>query len=209
LPEVADGVGEAARIVAAPIIGGDTVTGPALVITVTVLGSASHPIGRDGARPGDRVYVTGTLGGPLVAVRAWERGEAPDATARLRFARPEPRLREARWLAGHGISASIDVSDGLVGDLRHVAAASGVRLEIQLDRVPRWPGASAVEAGASGEEYELACTAPVAIDSEAFAREFRVPLTEIGRVNAGPPGVDVFVGRQRVDSVASYDHFSP
>ncbi len=208
LPAIADGIGDAARVVEAPIVGGDTVAGPALVITMTVLGSAVRPVGRDGARPGDHVYLTGTLGGPFVAIRAWERGDEPGEAERLRFARPQARLREARWLAAHGASAAIDVSDGLIGDLRHVAAASGVRLTIELDRVPRWPGISAVEAGASGEEYELACTAPEAIDAAEFAREFRVPLTEIGRVASGAPGVDVFVGGQRVDPVPSYNHFS-
>ncbi len=208
LPAIADGIGNAARIVEAPIVGGDTVAGPALVITMTVLGSAARPLGRDGARPGDHVYVTGTLGGPLVAIRAWERGDTPEEAARLRFTRPQARLREARWLAARGASAAIDVSDGLIGDLRHVAAASGVRLAIELDRVPRWAGISAVEAGASGEEYELACTVPGSINAAEFAREFRVPLTEIGRVSSGAAGVNVFVGGQRVDPVPSYDHFS-
>ena len=205
---IADGIGEAARIVEAPIVGGDTVAGPALVITMTVLGSAARPLARDRARPGDHVYVTGTLGGPFAAIRAWERGDTPAAAARLRFTRPQARLREARWLAARGATAAIDVSDGLIGDLRHIAAASGVRLVIELDRVPTWVGLTAAEAGASGEEYELACTAPTAIDPDAFVREFRLPLTRIGRVAAGPPGVDVFVGGQRVDPMPSYDHFS-
>ncbi len=208
LAAIADGIGEAARIVEAPIVGGDTVAGPALVITMTVLGSAARPLARDGARPGDHVYVTGTLGGPFAAIRAWERGDVPPEAARRRFARPQARLREARWLAARGATAAIDVSDGLVGDLRHIAAASGVRVVIELDRVPKWVGLTAAEAGASGEEYELACTAPTAIDSDAFVREFRLPLTPIGRVAEGPPGVDVFVAGQRVDPMPSYDHFS-
>jgi thiamine-monophosphate kinase len=208
LAAIADGIGEAARIVEAPIVGGDTVAGPALVITMTVLGSSARPLARDGARPGDHVYVTGTLGGPFAAIRAWERGDTPAEAARLRFARPHARLREARWLAAHGATAAIDVSDGLIGDLRHIAVASGARLVIELDRVPKWVGLSVAEVGASGEEYEIACTAPPAIDSDAFVREFRLPLTQIGRVAEGPAGVDVLVNGQRVDPMPSYDHFS-
>jgi len=208
LPDVADGIGEAGRIVGAPIVGGDTTAGPALVITISVLGTAAHPLTRAGARPGDRVYVTGTLGGPLMAIRSWERGETPDAASRSRFARPEARLREARWLAARGISAAIDVSDGLVGDLGHIAAASGARLVVDLDRVPRWPGIAAIDAGASGEEYEIAFTAPVNIDAVAFAREFALPMTQIGHVVAGSSGIDVLVDGRRVDPIPGYDHFS-
>jgi thiamine-monophosphate kinase len=175
---------------------------------MTVLGTAAQPLTRAGARPGDRVYVTGTLGGPWTALRRWERGETPDAASRARFARPEARVREARWLAARGMSAAVDVSDGLVADLGHIAAASGTRLTIDLDRVPRWPGISAIDAGASGEEYELAFTAPVTIDAVAFAREFALPVTQIGTVAAGPPGIDALVEGRRVDPIPGYDHFS-
>lgn len=208
VPAVAEGVGEAARIVRAPVVGGDTVAGPSLVITMSVLGTAARPLDRAGARPGDRVYLTGTIGGPLAAIRAWERGQAPEDTARLRFAHPQARLREARWLADRGVSAAVDVSDGLVGDLGHVAAASGVRLVIDLDRVPRWPGVSAIDAATSGEEYEIVCTAPVLIDCVAFAREFDLPLTQIGHVVDGPPGVEALVGGQRIGPITGYNHFS-
>jgi thiamine-monophosphate kinase len=208
MPDLADGIGEAGRLVGAPVVGGDTTAGTTLVITMTVLGTAAHPLTRAGAQPGDRVYVTGTLGGPWAAIRAWERSETPDGSSRARFARPEARLREARWLAARGISAAIDISDGLVGDLGHIAAASSVRVVIDLDCVPRWPGVAAVDAGASGEEYELALTSPVAIDSVAFAREFALPLTQIGNVVAGPPTVDVLVDGHRVDPIPGYDHLS-
>lgn len=208
LADVADGVGEAAREVGAPIVGGDTVGGPALVITMTVLGSAQRPLGRDGARRGERVYVTGALGGPRLALERWRRGETPDDATRLRFARPRARLRESHWLARQGMSAAIDISDGLVADLGHIAAASRARLVVDLDRVPRWPGATPLDAAASGEEYELACTAPGSLDVGAFAREFALPLTEIGHVDDGPPGVEVRLDGRRVDPISGYDHFS-
>lgn len=208
VPALAEGVGEAARAVRAPVVGGDTVAGSSLVITMSVLGTAARPLDRAGARPGDRVYLTGTMGGPLAAIRAWERGQTPEDAARLRFAHPQARLREGRWLAGHGVSAAVDISDGLIGDLGHVAAASGVRLVVDLDRVPRWPGISAIDAATSGEEYEIACTAPVLIDCIAFAREFDLPLTQIGHVIEGVPGVEALVDGQRVDPMAGYNHFS-
>src|SRR5208283_1902564 len=77
LVEIADGVGDAARDAGAPVVGGDITAGPALVLTLTVIGAAASPLSRAGARPGDRIYVTGTLGGPLAAIRAWRSGTIP------------------------------------------------------------------------------------------------------------------------------------
>jgi thiamine-monophosphate kinase len=208
LAEIADGVGDAALNAGAPVVGGDITAGPALILTLTVIGSAVQPLSRAGAHVGDRIFVTGTLGGPLAALRGWRSGAIPDAASRARFAHPVPRLAEARWLRIHGATAAIDLSDGLVADLGHLAAASGVRVVIDLDRVPRWPGLSALEAAASGEEYELVIAAEPALDVDAFEREFRLPLTHIGNVVSGPPGVETYVDGARVDPVGGYDHFS-
>ncbi len=208
LPDVAEGIGDAARAVGAPVVGGDTTAGPALVITLTVLGSAAHPLTRAGARVGDRVYLTGTLGGPAAAVGAWRAGASPDEAARARFAHPTPRVREAQWLAARGATGAIDLSDGLLADVGQLAAASGVRVVVDLDRVPRWRGLSALDAAASGEEYELVVTAPVAIDGVAFARELALPLTYIGDVVEGETGVDARLGGRRVDPAPGYQHFS-
>ena len=209
LVEIADGVGEAALGAGAPVVGGDITAGPTLVLTLTVFGAAASPLTRSGAQPGDRLYVTGTLGGPLAAIRAWRSGRTPDAGSRGRFAHPVPRLTESRWLRSHGTTAAIDISDGLVADLGHLAAASGVRLAVDLDRVPRWPGLSAREAAASGEEYELVVAAGVALDTQAFEREFGIPLTYIGDAESGPPGVETRMQGARVDPIAGYDHLSP
>jgi thiamine-monophosphate kinase len=208
VPEIGEGIGEVARLVGAPIVGGDLSTGGELVLTITVLGSAARPLTRGGARIGDRVYVTGTLGGPRKALDAWLSGDAPDESARARFARPVPRLREAQWLAARGVLSAIDVSDGVVGDLAQMAAASEVHLIIDLDRLPAWSGASPTDAAASGEEYELAFSSPVPIDVAAFSREFALPLTQIGEAVAGAPGIDVLLAGRRVDPVPGYDHFS-
>jgi hypothetical protein len=109
-------------------------------VTLTVLGAAARPVSRAGARPGDALYVTGRLGGPLRALRAFEAGEAPDPADRARFAQPEARIAAGRWLGERGARALVDVSDGLAADLAHVAAASGVRCVVDGRTRPRRQG---------------------------------------------------------------------
>lgn len=210
LPEVARGVGDAARDAEAAVVGGNTSAGPVFSLTTTVLGEAWRPLARDGARDGDRVYVTGRLGGPGAALDAWLRGDAPAPALRERFARPQSRWREARWLAAHGATAAIDLSDGLVSDLGHVAAASDARIELELGRVPRLDGVSPARAAASGEEYELAVCAP-ALDADAFHARFGLPLTEIGRVRcgAGTSGIVATLDGVAVARPVGHDHLSP
>lgn len=207
LDHLADGIGEAARAAGAPIVGGDLTGAAQLTIAVTVLGHTAAPLERSGARAGDSLYVTGCLGGPAAALRAWLRGREPAAEARARFARPTPRLAEGVWLARHGAHAAIDISDGLLGDAAHLAAASGVRLVVDLDRLPVLPGVSPADAAASGEEYELLVAAPT-LDPEAFARELGLALTPIGHVEAGPAEVDARLAGARVASPRGFDHFS-
>jgi thiamine-monophosphate kinase len=200
---LADGLAEAVDAVGAPIVGGDTTAGERLSLTVTVLGAAARPLTRGGALPGDALWVTGRFGGPGAAVAAWRAGREPAAADRARFARPSARIAEARWLAEQGARAAVDVSDGLAADLRHLAAASGVRLVLDAERVPRMSGVEVREALASGEEYELAVAAPPGLDADAFARRFGVPLTMIGQVESGASEVVACV-----DLPAGYDHLS-
>lgn len=207
LGDIADGVAEAALSVETTIRGGNVAAAGELSITTTVMGHAFEPLARRGAAVGDRVYVTGQLGGPGAAVVAWKSGREPTAIARSRFAHPIPRIREARWLASNGATACIDISDGLMADARHIAAASGRHIEIGLGRLPAIDGVSVREAAASGEEYELLVTAPT-LDVAAFAAEFGLPLTEIGAVVAGSPGVTALEGGARVAAVQGHDHFS-
>jgi thiamine-monophosphate kinase len=204
--ELATGIREGAAASMCPIVGGDLSTGTDLSLTITALGSVARPVPRGGARVGDRVYVTGILGGPAAAVRAWQAGNVPTGRDRARFAHPIPRIDAAMGLAARGATSAIDISDGLAADLGHVAAASKVRIEIDADRIPRFDDVSPIEAASAGEEYEIVVTAP-AIDVKSFSAEFALELTEVGRVVAGKPGVDVRQGGQHVSTPAGYDHF--
>jgi thiamine-monophosphate kinase len=193
------GVRAAAESVGGVLLGGDLTRseGPT-VVDVTVVGECPSPVLRSGARPGDEVWVTGELGGSAAWVAGLLRGELPGSLARERFAAPVPRVREALWLAARGIpTAMIDLSDGLAGDVAHVAAASGVAVVLEPELVPVHEAArtaSVTEAGvlaialAGGEDYELCfCARPGATEPHVaeFVREHGVPLTRVGRVEEG------------------------
>ena len=91
-------------------------------------------------------------------------------------------------------------------DLGHIAAASKVSIEVDVDRIPHVHGVSSLQAANSGEEYEIVATAP-AVDVEAFVAEFGLALTEIGRVVAGPSGVELLRGGKRISAPPGFDHF--
>lgn len=203
---IADGIGDAAEQSGARIVGGDLSEGQHLAIVVTVIGTAERTMTRSGARVGDRVYVTGTLGGPGAAVAALLNGRRPSAADQHRFAHPVPRVREAEWLLSHGATAGTDISDGLVADLENIAIASGHGIAINLDRVPSVEAVSSRDAAGSGEEYELAITASNSLDTKAFEAEFGLPLTEIGKVD-DQPGVRAFENGSEVKPPAGYVHF--
>ena len=212
LDDVLHGVGEACAAAKAPIIGGDTTRAPVLTLGITVLGTATTPMRRNGARSGDWVYLTGSLGGPGSALEAWTAGRTPRATHRVRFARPFARLNMGAWCAAHGATSAIDISDGLVADAGHIAAASSVRIVIELASVPVLGGVNTRDALASGEEYELLVTGPAGMDIAARAARVGT-LTPIGRVHPttalDTATVVVRDGPRRVDPPVGYDHLSP
>jgi len=204
--EIATGIREGASAVLCPIVGGDLSSGKDLSLTITALGSTSRPLARSGARVGQRVYVTGRLGGPAAAVRAWRAGKEPTDGDRARFANPVPRIEPAIGLADRGATSGIDISDGLIADVGHIAAASSVCIEIDADRIPRVNGVTPLEAASSGEEYEIVVTAPE-IDTGQFSEEFGLDLTEVGRVVAGSSGIVLLQGGERITAPPGFDHF--
>jgi len=219
--EIADGIGEAATANGALVLGGDLnrTLGP-VVVDVIVIGDAPSPALRDGARPGDALWVTGTLGGAGAAVAAWLTDRSPDAAAVRAFRRPVARTAEARWLADRvRLNALIDLSDGLAGDAGHIAAASRVGIVLDPQRVPIHPalGGYAVEealaiALGGGDDYELCFAArdgEVDAIADEFQQSFGIRLTCVGTVIEGE-GVLVRTadGALRPPPASGFTHFA-
>ena len=218
LAALASGIGDAAAASGAAVIGGDLSTGPGWSVAVTVIGRAERPVTRVGARPRDGIWVTGVLGGARAALEAWRRGEPPAEDARRAFAHPEPRIAAGRWLAEHGARAMLDLSDGLAGDATHLAAASGVRIDLALEMVPV-AAATIAEArrmdvpvqqfaAEGGEDFELLAALPAdfgAADVREFEAACRIALTRIGAVKRGS-GVRVELAGRPLE-LRGYDHF--
>lgn len=205
--EVYSGLREAAECFQMVVIGGDTVGNKrGLTIAITAVGEVPHgrAVYRRGAKPGDGVYVTGSLGGAAVGLAILQKksGWAKYAPFIERHSAPAPRVAAGQWLAATGcLTAMIDLSDGLIGDLEQIGAASGVGMRLEGIRLPLFPDLGAVVSAwgedpvayacASGEEYELAFTVAGARE-EAFQRflpaaekTFGHPVTRVGVVTTG------------------------
>lgn len=206
LLEIAGGLAEVANRESVAIGGGDLVSSPTLFLSVTAIGyetGQAELVGRSGARPGDVLAVTGELGGAAAALPLLEPGEArPEVPSGLRERLlnrqldPRPRLDEGHGLAEAGVTAMIDISDGLGADAGHVAKASACRLEIQVEKVPVAEGVAEVAgsvgaalelAVSGGEDYELLVAIPeeALVRAVAAVREAGGTLTEIGYVTNG------------------------
>ncbi|TAK39687.1 MAG: thiamine-phosphate kinase [Lysobacteraceae bacterium] len=177
------------------LVGGDTTRGPLSVcVTVHGLVAAGGGLRRAGAQAGDDVWTSGTLGDAAAALAQWRAGGAADPGLRARLDRPAPRVALGRALQGLA-SAAIDVSDGLLADLGHVCAASGVGAEIELASLPASPAlaedftgdARAGLQACGGDDYELCFTAAASRREaiEAIAQALSLPLTRIGRIVTG------------------------
>lgn len=176
-----------------PLVGGDIASSPEgtpLVLSISILGACDgKPYLRRGARAGDVVYATGTIGGSFGAERAALAGHAAPGpgTHHLWF---EPRIREALWLRrelGESVHAMMDISDGLGIDAWRLGVASGVVVEIDGARVPLAAGVPGiVEACGAGEDYELLFAASSELDprqlAARFERDLGTRLTPIGRI---------------------------
>ena len=166
------------------LFGGDTVRwGGAAVLGCTAIGHVEPgwALDRRGARAGDALWVSGTLGEAGLGL-AMARGDAPVEKRLLnRYRRPEPRLALGRALAGTA-TAAMDVSDGLLIDAARLAAASGVAVEIELDCVP--VVGDPLAAVTAGDDYELLFTAPPGAAIAVLATA-KLPLARIGTVVAG------------------------
>lgn len=198
--EVHAGVRAAAAAVGAAVIGGDVTRSPGpLALDVVVLGRTDAPVLRSGARAGDEIWVTGELGGAAAAVRVWRAGGNPSPAARDAFVRPVARVAEARALADAlgrtgALHALVDLSDGLAGDVGHLAAAGGVRVTLDVARVPvarpaidaHGPDTALEDALYGGEDYELCFAASSgACDADMLGARFGIKLTRVGAVSEG------------------------
>ncbi|MFO0611853.1 MAG: thiamine-phosphate kinase [Polyangiaceae bacterium] len=213
LYEVARGQAEAARAARTTIAGGNLTANAAIAITTTVIGVSASPVLRSGARPGDAVWLGGDVGWSAAGLHLLQRAaptEAPEERAVRAFRRPVARIALGRGAARAGVTAMIDVSDGLTADARHVAEESGVDVcldedALRDDELGALAGGELAEAWVlgGGEDFALLATAPAALEIEGMRRVgwCRTPT-------AARPGVYVGVGalERRVDGLG-FDHF--
>jgi thiamine-monophosphate kinase len=212
LSGLARGMAALAREHRIALVGGNFTSARELSVTITASGELSHPpLTRAGARPGDLLYVSGTLGDARLGLSLLQSG-VTRGKAVLRQRRPQPRVALGR-LASRFASAALDLSDGLGQDLGHLCTASGVRAELELARLPLSPAVKKAlgpeGALAGGEDYELLLSVPPQ-RSRAFERacaraEHRV--TRIGALSEGKGwGIREATGRV-LPPPAGFDHF--
>jgi thiamine-monophosphate kinase len=209
---IAKGLAYEAARAGAFVVGGDTVASDAVVLAVTALGDLGGraPVLRSGARVGDVLVVAGALGGAAAGLALLSAGRH-DLAAVAAHRVPDVPYGAGPLLATYGATSMIDVSDGLSGDLGHVAAASGVAFEVEVGLLPRHSAVAEAAAAlgvtdvdwvlGGGEDHALVATLPPDRVAEAAAA---VPLTVVGRAVAGS-GV-TWIGADAAP--ASYDHFS-
>jgi thiamine-monophosphate kinase len=224
LDEFLAGFLQAAEHYGATLVGGDTCGSPGpLLISVTAEGAVpeGHLVCRSGARPGDAVYVSGTLGDSGLALQLLLAGGSPDPCLARRHHDPEARTALGRALAQATIpTAMIDISDGLLADLSHILEASQVGATIEAAALPLsepFRRALAHEpaihdlALSGGEDYELLFTVPPEKEAELaeLAKSAEVPVTRIGGITSAEEGLTIVdrEGRLIRPRKTGYDHF--
>jgi thiamine-monophosphate kinase len=209
-----------ARAARCPLVGGDTVSAGVWTLTISAVGwvPRGRALRRSGARAGDRILVTGSLGAAALGLLQLRRGTRRGAAVRRHRAPDPPFEIGPRLVRGRLAHAAIDLSDGLAQDLAHLASASGVAAEIDLERLPlarglrRGAEALGVDPVAlalhGGEDYELLFTAPAGGPSApALSRRLGHPVSEIGSIRRGR-GVRFLARGQPVSgSPRGWDHF--
>ncbi len=222
----AEGLGEDQAYYGVRLLGGDSTSTPGPVsLTLTAIGEVAEgkEIRRGGAKPGDRVWVSGTIGDAFLGLKVL-RGEYPRLAAEhraalvARFQLPQPRTELGPRLIGIA-HAMIDISDGLLADLGHICETSEVAAEVALPRLPLSPAARVIVAAdeamraqlaTGGDDYELLFTAPPEAGGAivALAQELGVAITEIGAIDSGS-GVRLLdaVGREIPVAANGWRHF--
>lgn len=197
-----------------PLIGGDTTSTPGpFAVSITALGEvpAGTMVPRDGAKPGDALWVTGTIGDAALGLDALAKGRAP-AFLRRRYELPEPRLEFGLGLRGLA-RAAIDVSDGLIADLGHLARASRVAAVLDAEAVPLSTHArragDLARALTGGDDYEILFAAPPDASGRiaALAKRARVRATRIGTIRKGVAGHIDIRGMPGLGARAGFTHF--
>jgi thiamine-monophosphate kinase len=216
--ELYGGLLEASALYSCPVVGGDLSAGDQVVVSVAVTGWAEgHPVLRSGARPGDQIWVTGPLGAAAAGLRCLRaRGAAPAPGAQAgagaveealvrAHARPRPALAEGGAARRAGATAMIDVSDGLVGDLAHLAASSGVGFDLRsLDDLPVAAGATLDEALGGGDDYVLAFTLAPGTDAASLFRAAGLPAPYLIGTCVSDPRQHSTMGREL--AVTGWEH---
>jgi len=190
------------------LVGGDTTRGP-LALCVTILGEvpAGQALRRDGARPGDDVWVSGELGGAAYALRGTN-----DAAAAQRLHAPEPRVALGERLRGIATSA-IDVSDGFTQDLGHILERSGVGATVEYARLPKHGIADgALERQCvlgGGDDYELLFTAPAARRADIERLSGAPALARVGEIREASSGLKILdASGAPIPLARGFDHFA-
>lgn len=226
LNDFSRGLFSAAREFNVALVGGDTTRGP-LTISIQVHGAvANHAaLRRDGARVGDAIFVSGSLGDGAAGLKVLQQDDLSDSDASMyfleRFYRPRPHLKEGRLLSGLA-SAALDVSDGLLADLEHICEASGVAAHIDTEKLPlsesmkQWVDGGVVDekqarqwALSGGDDYRLCFT--VSEDKRpqllALQRQHRLNFQCIGEITSGKGVTCLDAGRTVIPSEKGYNHF--